>query len=444
MAKEVDFGEYEQHYDKTKSNSSFLNSVFMSTVNSAAKTLVSTAEASSSQKVGKWKPSDHFRFMLMLMTWLTLWVLRVLMDNFPSFSGLGLLSASCAPFNLLQAFSPIGLIDLSGSSSSSMDLVLHQGVEDVPVQALARSLSHILFLINEIPATSGKYQFATAMAETIMEENARSCHDEMLYVNRTALALAFERTSSLLHRAVEKNLPGGDHENKFSSSFAARAIHALPMGSHVATYIKGLRACVGAVKSCVEVIATCRSQRTRRAGIAGCGGRVIWEEEDEEGRELVGEKLAEELFWISNKLRAYGAVDEALVQWSFASGLASLALATNPRVQALLVKISAVLFVDVNREDVMVTREVKFRLLLLWLPLFCHANNGMSYPILSHFKKIELEKAINEAIWSLPAVDQEVILTNWIQDFAISPSDWPNLQLSYDRWCQTTRNLALP
>lgn len=196
----------------------------------------------------------------------------------------------------------------------------------------------ILALLNDIPASSRKYQFAMAMAERIMDGNARSCHVEMLEVNRVALSSAFERTSSLLQRSLEKHRRIHNLDHSGCCAWAARAIRALPLGSYVAPYVKGLGACVGAVRS---LIATCRAERTRRLAIAGGGGgggKVLWEEE--EGGEVVAEKLAEELLWISQKLRAYGAVDEAVVQWSFASGLASVSLTTDPRLQGLIVKIS--------------------------------------------------------------------------------------------------------
>lgn len=142
------------------STSSFLNSIFMSTVNAAAKTLVSVTKGGVGNEVGKWRPGDHFRFMLMLMTWLTLWLLRVLMDNIPSCS---LALASSSPFNLIQAFSPFGLIDFprsgspaSGASASasaslsvsSLQMILNEGVEAVPVQALGRALSHVSYTPN--------------------------------------------------------------------------------------------------------------------------------------------------------------------------------------------------------------------------------------------------------------------------------------------------------
>ncbi|KAF3455896.1 hypothetical protein FNV43_RR00538 [Rhamnella rubrinervis] len=439
MATELSLDYYNKNGYKTRP-STFLNSIFMSTVNVAAKTLVSVASNTKSPNTIKWKTSDHLRFMVMLMTWLTLWVLRVLMDHIPC-------SIGPSPFHLLQQFSPIVLIDFpqsraassSSSSSSSLELILHDGVDGLPVQALGRALTHILALLNEIPATSRKYQFAMAMAERIMDENARSGHADMLQINRTALASAFARTSTLLYQSLEKTV-GSREDDDGSGAWATRVIGALPMVSYVAPYLKGLRVCFGAVRSWVEMAASSLSsgsEKRRKAMTMMMMSEVIGVEEEE-----VGEKLAEELLWISRKLREYGAVDEAMLQWSLASNLASLSFSANPRVQGLILKISGLLLRDLNEEGLETTRQEKFGLLLLWLPLLCHASNGMAYPVLTYKEKVEIERAIDKAIWSLPAMDQEVILTNWIQDFSISFSDWPNLQLSYDRWCQSTRSLT--
>ena len=143
-----------------------------------------------------------------------------------------------------------------------------------------------------------------------------------------------------------------------------------------------------------------------------------------------------------DKLRGCGAGDEALMQWSFASGLAAFSLTANPRVQGSIVKISAILVEELSRVDFEVPRQVKFRLIGLWLPLFCFAGNGLAFPFLTGYEKAETERALDRVISTLPATDQEVILTNWLQDFTISASDWPNLQVSYDRWCRSTRKLA--
>ncbi|KAH7521167.1 uncharacterized protein LOC125423526 [Ziziphus jujuba] len=430
MAKELSLGYYNNGYNTKPST--FLNSIFMSTVNVAARTLVSVASGSRAQHMQKWRTSDHLRFMVMLITWLTLWVLRVLMDHIP-FS-----IAPSSPFHLLQQFSPTGLIGFpqssSPSSSSSMDLIVYDGVDALPVQALGRSLSHILALLNEIPATSRKYQFAMAMAERIMDENARSGHVDMIQVNRLALSSAFSRTSTLLHRSLMRTQ--NDNEEDGGSTWMSRAIRAIPMGTYVAPYLKGIRMCLGAVRSCMEMATSCWQKQGRKMVRVGGG--------DHQGEEEMAEKLAEEMVWISIKLRDYEALDEAMVQWSLASSLASLSLYANPRVQGLILKISGIIFKDINgRESIeIITKQEKFRLLMLWLPLLCHASNGVAYPVLTYLEKVEIERAIDKAIWSLAPMDQEVILTNWLQDFAISPSEWPNLQPSYDRWCQSTRNLV--
>ncbi|CAK9162729.1 unnamed protein product [Ilex paraguariensis] len=101
----------------------------------------------------------------------------------------------------------------------------------------------------------------------------------------------------------------------------------------------------------------------------------------------------------------------------------------------------AILLGELIRAKLEVPRQVKIRLLVLWLPLFCYADNGLAYPVLTGYEKAEMERIMDEMISGLPSMDQEVILTNWLQDFTMSTSDWPNLQTSYDRWCNSTRKL---
>lgn len=82
---------------------------------------------------------------------------------------------------------------------------------------------------------------------------------------------------------------------------------------------------------------------------------------------------------------------------------------------------------------------MKFNILVIWLPLLCYADNGLSYPVLTGYEKAEMEKTMNELISTLPTIDQEVILANWLQDFTTTSSDWPNLHRSYDLWTHSTR-----
>ncbi|KAF3674923.1 putative pentatricopeptide repeat-containing protein-like [Capsicum annuum] len=375
----VDYGSY-----KTRP-SALLNSVFMTTVNAAAKTLVAVASnaKAADQQSEKWRPADHMRFMLMLMTWLAVWVLRVLMDHCPFATG--------SSYSLDGTSSSLDLMTLPSSSTgtSCFDLVLHDdsSIQAPSARALGRALTHILVLLNEIPASSRKYQFALGMADKIVDENTRCGHLEMLQVNRAALASAFARTSGLLYSSLKRPRMSED-----SGTWPSRILRSLPLGSFVVSSLKGLGTFFPWVGSATSLL-----QNKRQVAV-----RV----HEESVNDLAAEKHAQELLWITSKMVECGAVDEALVQWSLSSGLASISLSSYPRVQGFIVKIT---------------------------------DNGLSYPVLTGYEKAEMEKTMNELISTLPTIDQEVILANWLQDFTTTSSDWPNLHRSYDLWTHSTR-----
>lgn len=408
----VDYGSY-----KTRP-SALLNSVFMTTVNAAAKTLVAVASnaKAADQQSEKWRPADHMRFMLMLMTWLAVWVLRVLMDHCPFATG--------SSYSLDGTSSSLDLMTLPSSSTgtSCFDLVLHDdsSIQAPSARALGRALTHILVLLNEIPASSRKYQFALGMADKIVDENTRCGHLEMLQVNRAALASAFARTSGLLYSSLKRPRMSED-----SGTWPSRILRSLPLGSFVVSSLKGLGTFFPWVGSATSLL-----QNKRQVAV-----RV----HEESVNDLAAEKHAQELLWITSKMVECGAVDEALVQWSLSSGLASISLSSYPRVQGFIVKITAILFAELNRVKHEVPRQVKFNILVIWLPLLCYADNGLSYPVLTGYEKAEMEKTMNELISTLPTIDQEVILANWLQDFTTTSSDWPNLHRSYDLWTHSTR-----
>ncbi|TMW87398.1 hypothetical protein EJD97_020006 [Solanum chilense] len=405
----VEYGSY-----KTRP-SALLNSIFMSTVKAAAKSLVAVASnaKATDQQSHKWRATDHMRFMLMLMTWLAVWVLRVLMDHSPF---------STASLDDLMMLPSIG-------ASSSFDLVLQQDSSDhiqppPSAKALGRALTHILALLNEIPASSRKYQFALGMADKIIDENTKCGHLEMLQVNCSALASAFARTSGLLYSSLKSPRMSDD-----SWTWPSRILRSLPLGSFVASSLKGLATYfpwVGTVTSLFE---------NKR--------QLVVPSHEESVNDLAAEKHAQELLWITSKMIECGAVDDVLVQWSLSSGLASISLLSNLRVQGFIVKITAMLIGELNKLKDEVPRQVKFNILVLWIPVLCFAENGVSYPVLTGYERLEMEKTMNDLISTLPSIDQEVILTNWMQDFMTTSSDWPNLQESYDHWCHSTREFNM-
>ncbi|KAH0851959.1 hypothetical protein HID58_094351, partial [Brassica napus] len=291
-----------------------------------------------------------------------------------------------------------------------------------------------LALMNEIPVTSRKYQFAMGMAEKIMEENAQSCNVELLDVNRVALASSFARTTTRLHDSLKRSRTADEPVG----GLPLRLVSALPLGGYVASYVRGVSTCINTVRSLADMTGNLLSQsRRRESALVRAGGF------QENEVELAVEKLAEELLWMTEKLRRYGAVEEGIKRWSYASGLASLSLTAAPRVQGLLVKISALLIGEMARDGTQVPGQVKFRLLANWLPLFSHARLGLAFPVLTGYERVEVERAIDKAISTLPALDQEILLANWLQDFSVSATEWPNLTPAYDRWCNSTRQFVM-
>lgn len=176
-------------------------------------------------------------------------------------------------------------------------------------------------MVNDTPETSRKYQFAMAMADQIVDENTRDGNIELLEINRYALASAFARTSALLHRSFESS-------NKSTSdqfrAWSTRILSSLPFGYVVAPFV------VQGIGAVFSLAGGSRSQKERQMVL---GGR-------ERVDDVAAEKHAQELLWIVDKMRRCGAVDEALIQWSLANGLASLAHNANPRVQGFILKIS--------------------------------------------------------------------------------------------------------
>lgn len=167
----------EYGYTSTKP-SALLNSLFMNTVNTAAKTLVSVASnAKSTEKSsGKWKPSDHMRFMLMMMTWMAVWVLRVLMDHFPF--------SSSSPY-LLDGISQLGNFDFLSAASSSSSSALSS------ILPSSAGLSSTLALFSS-SAGVGVSSYSSSLDLVLGEDSSE-------VVSAKALGRALTNVSHLLH-----------------------------------------------------------------------------------------------------------------------------------------------------------------------------------------------------------------------------------------------------
>ncbi|XP_009344578.2 uncharacterized protein LOC103936468 [Pyrus x bretschneideri] len=289
--------------------------------------------------------------------------------------------------------------------------------------AIARALSQLLSLVNDIPVSSRKYQVVRSLAENLIDDNHKEGVEALRQVNRTVLSAAFSTTLSQLEAAAILEQQGevlcGDGVDLLGN---ARPVEY--RWSPVLRVVRSIRD--------VSWIRETRASGTRSSA----------------------EKLAAEVLWLAEKLAACDSADEAVRRWAAAFNLARLSLSVEPRLQASLVKTSALLFkhakqLGKDEADDGIKKEqhkqTKMQMLMSWLPLLCKASNGTDVPVLSIAERTELERVLEETIEMLEDEEnQEKVLSLWLHHFTHSSfSDWPNLHASYARWCNTSRKLLL-
>lgn len=161
-SRELQYLEYT--YRNNRPTTGLLNSIFMTTVNTAARSLVSVASTASTPEIPsrRWSASDHLRFISMMMTWLTLWILRVFLDYLPLISSSSsAYSYSYPPFSfasgLLTTAAENALVPAKASPSSStsstalvkysgssdLGMMICDGVDELSVNSLGRALCHV-------------------------------------------------------------------------------------------------------------------------------------------------------------------------------------------------------------------------------------------------------------------------------------------------------------
>ncbi|PIA52118.1 hypothetical protein AQUCO_01000182v1 [Aquilegia coerulea] len=295
--------------------------------------------------------------------------------------------------------------------------IIHEGDSGI-----ARALSQILSIMNDIPVNSRKYETVRCLAEKIIDENLEEGCEVLLEVNRTVLSNAFARTlcqleAALLEQERERvNEINGSGSLDYRLSWVWNAVRVVKDGA------------MSRVGGLMEEETSCRP--------------VGWS----------AEKFAAEILWLAQKLIACGNGEEAVLRWGAASSLASLAFSAEPRTQGTMVKVSALLFKhlkEMGAEGFELKsgeqRERKKLMLMSWLPFLCRASNGIDTPVLSNAERMELEKVLEEIIETLRQEDeQEKVLALWLHHFTSSPlSDWPNLQACYSRWCNASRKLLV-
>jgi hypothetical protein len=358
----------------------------------------------------KWNVFELIRYILMLILWLSAWGVRLLLDLFPSpLPSSGFLESIVPSAPALPSLEHDDINSSFGGSSG---------------KAIGRALTQVLTLVNDIPVTSRKYEFARDLADKIIEENAKQGGPTLQEINRTALSSGFARTLKLLNSSL--NCMQRQQKDVETSSWPWRLIRMIPLYSQLMPSFENLH---GSLTNLLQPQSTATLPTSQSQLVMTNNSSIL------------AEKLAQELLWITNKLGMCSAIEEALLQWSTATHLAAFSISAHPRVQGSLVKISALLFKEMAKGDFDISDQARFKALILWLPLLCYAMNGVDSPVLSALEKAEVERVLEKTISSLSRLDQELVLANWLHDYTFSASDWPNLQNCYDAWCDASRKL---
>lgn len=297
---------------------------------------------------------------------------------------------------------------------------------------IGRALSQLLWIINDLPVSSRKYETVRSLAEMLIDENLLEGCETLREVNCSVLSIAFSRTLTRLEARVAVMDYDGVGELNYEPQPQSQP------QPQPAVYYKKLNRVLRTVWYYGGVVWTGfgrpRDELSRRTGSSA-------------------EKMTAELLWMAQKLAASGGGAEAVFRWASATKLAAMALSAEPRLQGSLVKVSAFLLrqakemggeekAESKREQ---ERHTKMKLLISWLPLLCRASGGQDAPVLSTSEKTELERVLENIIESLEQEEeQEKVLSLWLHHFThCLSSDWPNLHSCYTRWCNASRILFL-
>lgn len=297
--------------------------------------------------------------------------------------------------------------------------------------AMSRALRQMLVLVNDTPASSEKYEFVRALTEKLITQNMSKGDGTFCETNRVALQSAFLRTSDLLAISLEEL----QHQEEMKdASWFWVLVHSI------------LQKNLGTFHWTLSVDYFCTLAHNFLFGVAKSSklpSDLPPSQSTSIGKRLsfsvTTEKLAQELLWITEKLKECSSLHGITRRWSAMPRLAKLSCSAHPRVQACLLRVSVMLLKDFALCE-SESSCVKVDLLLIWLPLFCHAKIGFDFPSLTRSEKADTLSDLEQSITTLPLLDQEMVLSCWLREYVSSTSEWPNLQECFEKWCSYVRS----
>eukprot|EP01018_Ginkgo_biloba_P025014 Gb_41373 [translate_table: standard] len=293
---------------KPKRAPSFPHWLVLSPITSAVKMMISVEGAE------KWKVLEHARYVVMLIVWLALWIIRLLLVNFPTL---------LPPSGILES--------IATTTSPSQDNITCQTPCSPPSCSIGRALSQVLGLVNDTPVTSRKYEFVRNLADKMIEENWKYGCPALEEVTRMALSAGFGRTLKMLDSCLRQQQQDEETSGWGWKLIRRIPLKGIPLYSRVENIGGGLSNLLQMQMQPPPAPAGSLTLLGSQPPVAPVGTET-----------MMAEKLAKELMWIADKLAMCSAVEVAILQWSSASSLANLSISANPRVQGSLVRVSGI------------------------------------------------------------------------------------------------------
>lgn len=176
---------------------------------------------------------------------------------------------------------------------------------------IGRALCHVLFLVNETPVNSRKYEVVRALAEKLIHENLQDGNEDLMRINCGVLCMAFSRTLNKLEVAMIEQSRGLGL--------------GIGNGSGDIVNFSWLTLILNTISYYIELVLS-----------------WFWKSPtaDPSMSRKPAEKYAAELLWLAEKMATCRCGDEAVHKWASAPNLAWLSLMTEPRLQGSIVKVS--------------------------------------------------------------------------------------------------------
>ncbi|KAJ3674387.1 hypothetical protein LUZ60_005003 [Juncus effusus] len=159
-----------------------------------------------------------------------------------------------------------------------------------------------------------------------------------------------------------------------------------------------------------------------------------------EGREIIFKKInleADNLLWLVDILSDRNNCEDFVSIWSNQNELAKLHENLPIISRHVASRVTARLFIGIGKGEMLPNKEVKLRLLNVWLKPLMEDYNWLKNGIRSFDGKV-LEEGIGRTILTLDLEDQKGILMNWLGAFLEGGKSCPDLGRAFEVWWRRT------